>query len=104
MPTATIAGHAVETDNDGFLANSSEWSEEIAQAIAKDAGITLSDLHWKVVRFARDDFRERKESPGPRRITAQTGVSTKDLYALFPKGPGKLVAKIAGVPKPKSCL
>ncbi|MGZ3419744.1 MAG: TusE/DsrC/DsvC family sulfur relay protein [Polyangiales bacterium] len=104
MPTATLAGRAVQTDNDGFLTDSNEWSEEIAQAIANEVGVTLGDTHWKVVRFAREDFRERHESPGPRRITAETGVSTKDLYALFPKGPGKLVAKIAGVPKPKSCL
>ena len=57
-----------------------------------------------MIDFARADTAERGESPGPRRIAQAAGVGIKDLYALFPKGPGKLVAKIAGVPKPKACL
>lgn len=104
MPSTSYAGRTVDTDDQGFLANPKDWSREIAQAIAKEVGITLTDAHWKVIDFARTDFAERGEAPGPRRITAQTGVSTKELYALFPKGPGKLAARIAGIPKPKTCL
>lgn len=105
MSTQVIAGAAVEVDNEGFLTNASQWSPEIAQAIANEVGVgPLSDAHWKVIRFAREDTASQGQSPGPRRIVANAGVTMKDLYALFPKGPGKLVARIAGVPKPKACL
>jgi tRNA 2-thiouridine synthesizing protein E len=95
----------VDVDAEGFLANPADWNEAIAAAIAQEHGIAaLNDLHWKVIQFARKDFGDTGQSPGPRRITAQTGVTTKELYQLFPKGPGKLVAWVAGIPKPKSCL
>jgi TusE/DsrC/DsvC family sulfur relay protein len=104
MLTATYAGRTVQTDDQGFLANPKEWTREMGEAIAREAGITLTPAHWKVIDFARSDFAERGEAPGPRRITARTGVTTRELYALFPKGPGKLAARIAGIPKPKTCL
>ena len=104
MPSRTYAGKMVDVDAEGFLASGADWSQEVARAIASEAGIEMTDAHWKVINFARDDFAKQRQSPGPRRITTNTGVSTKDLYHLFPKGPGKLVAKIGGIPKPKSCL
>jgi TusE/DsrC/DsvC family sulfur relay protein len=104
MPSRSYAGQSVDIDNEGFLIDSRAWTPQVAEAIASEAGIQMTDAHWKVVKFARDDFAQQGQSPGPRRITTSTGVSTKELYQLFPKGPGKLVAKIAGVPKPKSCL
>lgn len=105
MSTQIIAGAPVDVDSEGFLTNASQWSPEIAQAIANEVGVgALSDAHWKVIRFAREDTASQGQSPGPRRIVANAGVTMKDLYALFPKGPGKLVARIAGVPKPKACL
>ena len=67
-------------------------------------GVSLSSAHWEIVNFAREDFGTKGASPGLRRIVANTDASMKDLYRLFPKGPGKLIAKIAGIPKPKSCL
>lgn len=104
MPSASYAGKTVDVDAEGFLVQPEAWTEEMAAAIALESGVSLGDVHWKVIQFVRTDWKAQGQSPGPRRITQQTGVSTKDLYALFPKGPGKLVAKIAGVPKPKSCL
>jgi tRNA 2-thiouridine synthesizing protein E len=104
MPSASYAGRTVETDDQGFLLDPKQWTREIGEAIAGEVGVALGPTHWRVIDFARADFAERGEAPGPRRITAQTGVTTKELYALFPKGPGKLAARIAGVPKPKSCL
>ena len=67
-------------------------------------GLTLTDRHWLAINYVQADYREMKASPGLRRISANSGVPMKELYQLFPKGPGKLVAKIAGCPKPKSCL
>ena len=104
MATATIAGHTVDIDEQGFLTNPDQWSPEIAEALARESDIQLTDAHWKVIEFCRVDYRERHQSPTVRRITKGLGVSTKDVYALFPKGPGKLAAKLAGIPKPKGCI
>lgn len=105
MSQRTYAGQPVEVDGEGFMTNTAQWSPQIAGDIAREVGIgVLTDKHWKVVEFARKDTQEQGQSPGPRRIVTSTGVTMKELYELFPKGPGKLVARIAGVPKPKSCL
>ncbi|MCC6667946.1 MAG: TusE/DsrC/DsvC family sulfur relay protein [Polyangiaceae bacterium] len=105
MATKTYGGVAVEVDDEGFLKKAAEWTPEVAKAIAAEVGIpTLTEKHWKVLEFARTDTASQGQSPGPRRIVASAGVSMKELYELFPKGPGKLVARVAGVPKPKACL
>ncbi|HTM45102.1 MAG TPA: TusE/DsrC/DsvC family sulfur relay protein [Polyangiaceae bacterium] len=104
MPSRTLADRTVDVNEQGYLLNPNDWTEPMAEAIAREVGIALTPEAWKVVRFARKDFAEKAESPGLRRITANTGVSTKELYQMFPKGPGKLIALIAGTPKPKSCL
>lgn len=105
MMERIYAGHAVRLDAEGFFADASTWTPEIAEAIAAEAGLELTAEHWKVIRFCREDAaRNGGEAPGLRRITQLAGVPTKDLYRLFPKGPGKLAAKVAGLPKPKACL
>jgi TusE/DsrC/DsvC family sulfur relay protein len=104
MPTKTYAGHAVDLDAEGYLANANEWTKEMGEVIAAELGVALTPASWKVIDFVRADFKEMSQTPGLRRITARTGVGTKEIYALFPKGPVKLIAHIAGTPKPKSCL
>ncbi len=105
MTEKTIAGVNVEVDDDGFLKNPDQWTKEIAVEIAKAEGFAeLSDLHWKVIDFMRNDYKEKGVSPTVRRITKNSGVTTKELYKLFPGGPGKKAAKIAGVPKPVGCV
>ncbi|ACF13118.1 sulfur relay protein, TusE/DsrC/DsvC family [Chloroherpeton thalassium ATCC 35110] len=103
MP-ATIAGKAVEIDKDGFLVNPNEWTEEIAAEIARQDGIELTDAHWKVIRFMRDDYKATGQTPTVRKITKNNIANTKEIYALFPGGPAKFPAKIGGLPKPKGCL
>lgn len=104
MTTKIYAGKNVDIDAEGFLVHADQWSPEIALGIALELGLQLTDEHWKVIEFVRADTKAQGQSPGPRRITTNSGVSMKDLYTLFPKGPGKLVARIAGVPKPKACI
>ncbi|RMG13138.1 MAG: TusE/DsrC/DsvC family sulfur relay protein [Planctomycetota bacterium] len=104
MPTKTYAGVEVPVDDEGYLTDSSRWNREVGQAIAEELGLELTDEHWKLIDFARSDYAERGQTPGLRRMAANTGVGMKDIYRLFPKGPGKLIAKVAGVPKPKSCI
>jgi TusE/DsrC/DsvC family sulfur relay protein len=105
MASREIAGKTVEVDGEGFLKNPNDWNTEIAQAIAHEEGIDpLTDQHWKVIEFCRADFKAKGESPTLRRITKESGVDTKTLYALFPKGPAKKVARIAGLGKPTGCI
>jgi TusE/DsrC/DsvC family sulfur relay protein len=105
MQTREYAGHDVATNEEGFLLDSAEWTPEIAEAIAEEVGVgPLNEKHWSVISFCREDAAREGVSPGLRRIAKQSGVQMKELYKLFPKGPGKLAARIAGLPKPKSCV
>lgn len=94
----------IDFDDDGFMVDSSVWTEEIGQAIAAALEIDLSDRHWQVINFARGDFEANGEPPTLRRITQQTDVSMKEMYQLFPDGPAKLAANIAGLKKPTGCI
>jgi len=105
MTTREVAGKTIEFGEDGFMVNPNEWNQDVAQELATEIGITpLTDVHWKVINFCRDDFATQGDSPTLRRITKEAGVSTKDLYSLFPKGPAKKVAYIAGLKKPSGCI
>jgi TusE/DsrC/DsvC family sulfur relay protein len=105
MPAREYVGLEVQVNEEGFLVDSSEWTPEIAEAIAEQEGVgPLSQKHWKVITFCREDTAREGQPPGLRRISKLSGVGTKELYQLFPKGPGKLAAKIAGLPKPKGCV
>ena len=105
MSTTTFAGIEVEVNEDGFMLNPDQWTPEIAAEIARGHGIDpLTERHWEVIDFCRRDFAAKGEPPGVRRITKQTGVSMKEIYKLFPKGPGILAAKISGLQKPKACI
>jgi tRNA 2-thiouridine synthesizing protein E len=106
MTTPTLSTyHDLELDAEGFLQKPDQWSEAIAAEIAGEIGIpSLSDRHWQVVRFMRDSFLASGNAPSIRTLGKESGVSIKELYALFPKGPAKLAAKIAGIPKPHGCI
>ena len=105
MATLEILGRSLELDKNGHLANPGEWDEAIAREIALAEGIDeLTDLHWIVIDFMRTVHAEEGDPPSIRRITRESGVDTKSLYMLFPNGPAKKAAKIAGLPKPSSCI
>lgn len=91
-------------DSDGFMTDSSAWTPDIARALAAREGIELTERHWVVLNYARAEFKSKGDAPTLRNITKNTDVSTKELYALFPGGPGKLAAKIAGLKKPTGCI
>lgn len=105
MTTMEIAGTAVEVDGEGFLLDPAQWTPEIAAEIARDHGIEeLTDRHLQVVTFMRDTYLATGTAPSIRSLGKQSGVPIKELYALFPKGPAKLAAKIGGIPKPRGCI
>ena len=105
MSTATYAGTPVEVDAEGFLTDPQQWNEQIAAEIAAEAGIAeLTDRHWQVVNFMRQTYLESGSAPSIRTLGKASGVPIRELYKLFPKGPAKLAAKIAGIPKPRGCI
>jgi len=105
MPVKEYNGRTVEVDDEGFLVNRSDWDEELAKAIAKEEGIDeLTEMHWKVIHFMRKEFDEKGTAPSIRRLKNTGGIPVKELYALFPGGPAKKAAKIAGLPKPQGCV
>ena len=106
MATKTIAGVTVQVNDEGFMTNPAEWNKTIAAEIAKEEGIAeLSPAHWKVIDYCRDaSNKSGGKSPTLRQITVGTGVQTKELFGLFPKGPAKKVARIAGLGKPEGCV
>lgn len=105
MSEAQLAGITVDLDADGHLANAGDWTEDLAAAFASELGIgELNEDHWKVIHFMRKVYQEDGDAPSIRRLTKESGVDTRSLYRLFPKGPAKKAAKIAGLPKPKGCI
>ena len=94
----------LQTDAEGYLTNRDDWSEELANELAAQMSIQLGDEHWKVLNTARAIEAESGSSPGLRKISKRSETPIKTIYKLFPDGPAKLIAKIAGIPKPKSCL
>jgi dissimilatory sulfite reductase related protein len=105
MTMTLIADAPVDVDAEGFLTDPEQWNEQIARAIASDNGVPeLTDRHWLVVRFMRERYLASGTAPSIRSLGKESGVPIKELYALFPKGPAKLAAKIGGIPKPKGCI
>ena len=106
MTTRTIANKTVQVNDEGFMLNPAEWDKTLAVAIAQEEGVPeLTPAHWQVIDFCRSSAPKLNgKSPTLRQITTGTNVSTKELFALFPKGPAKKVAKIAGLAKPEGCV
>jgi dissimilatory sulfite reductase related protein len=95
----------VALNDEGFLTNSDEWTKELAAEIARQEGIAeLTEAHWNVIEFCRSNAESSGAAPTLRQITKGTGISTKELFALYPKGPAKKVAKISGLGKPEGCV
>ena len=95
----------IALNDEGFMTDPNEWTKEIAEAIAKQEGIeALSEDHWKIIDFCRQAGEVSGKAPTLREITTGTGLSTKELFKLFPKGPAKKVAKVSGLGKPEGCV
>jgi dissimilatory sulfite reductase related protein len=105
MPQKQFGNAVVEVDGEGFLTNPAQWTRDIAMAIAREEGIAeLLPAHWKVLEFIQAEFKANGAVPTIRRINKSGVVSTKELYDLFPGGPAKKAAKIAGLAKPVGCV
>ena len=106
-----VNGKTYETDEEGYLANLSEWTPELATAMAAADGAELTDAHWEVINFLREYYDEYQIAPAVRVLTKAIGKklgkdkgNSKYLYELFPYGPAKQACKYAGLPKPTGCV
>ncbi len=104
-------GKTIETDEEGYLTNLDDWTPELAEEMAKQEGIELSENHWEVINFLRDYYQEYQIAPAVRVLTKAIGKklgkdkgNSKYLYELFPYGPAKQACKFAGLPKPTGCV
>jgi tRNA 2-thiouridine synthesizing protein E len=105
VSTTTIAAVDVELSEEGFFVHPEQWTEDMAPELARREGLDeLTDAHWQVIRFMRAQYLTTGEGPTVRVLGKASAVSIKDLYQLFPKGPAKIAAKIAGIPKPRGCI
>ena len=99
-----IAGKQVSFDTEGFMTDPGDWDAEIAKALATELEIELTDRHFVVLEFMRREFEANGTAPSLRKIKNDSGVGTKELYQLSPKGPAKKAARIAGLGKPEGCI
>ncbi len=103
MAEKEIAGKTVQLNDEGYLTDPSQWTKEIASEIAKEEEIELTDKHFEVIDFIRE-----KEAEGVvlsiRKVGKSGIIDIKQFYQLFPGGPLKKSSRIAGIPKPSSCV
>ena len=104
MTTTIIAGHEVEVNDEGFLTRPAQWSEDLAPELAHLIGLELTDAHWGLIHFLRDDYAAQGETATLRRVSTRTGTPVKAIFGLFPGKPAKKMAYVAGLPKPKGCV
>lgn len=102
---------AIKLDKEGYLLNLEDWNEEIAQYLAQQEQIELTEAHWEIIYLLREFYQEFTISPAMRplvkAVSKKLGTEKgKSMYliTLFPGSPAKLIAKLAGLPKPKNCL
>jgi len=106
-----VSGKSIETDEEGYLSNRDDWTQDVAEAIAKAENLDMTESHWEVVNFLREYYEEYQIAPAVRVLTKAIGKklgkdkgNSKYLYELFPYGPAKQACKIAGLPKPTGCV
>jgi tRNA 2-thiouridine synthesizing protein E len=111
MMSYTYEGRIIEADDEGFLTSAGSWSPQLALQIAQRENIRMGDDHWEVVNFLRNYYMEYQITPGMRVLIKALGKvmgpdkgNSKYLYELFPDGPVRQAAKIAGLPKPTNCM
>ncbi|URL05566.1 TusE/DsrC/DsvC family sulfur relay protein [Avibacterium sp. 21-595] len=106
-----INNQIIETDNEGYLLDLTQWTPDVALAIAQQEALTLTEAHWEVIHFVRDFYQEYHTSPAIRMLVKAVAQklgedkgNSRYLQRLFPEGPAKQATKLAGLPKPAKCL
>ena len=106
-----VDGKTIETDEEGYLVNLADWTENCATILAEQDELTLTESHWEVISFLREYYDEYQIAPAVRVLTKAIGKkmgpekgNSKYLYSLFPYGPAKQACRFAGLPKPTGCV
>ncbi|MDP6574737.1 MAG: TusE/DsrC/DsvC family sulfur relay protein [Rhodospirillales bacterium] len=106
-----LNGKVIEHDEEGYIVDIEQWSEELANVIAVQEEIEMNDEHWEVVNFLREYYQEYQIAPAVRvlikamkKAFGEEKGNNKYMYNLFPYGPAKQACKIAGLPKPTGCI
>lgn len=103
MAEKIIAGKTIEVTDEGYLVNMADWSNEVATELATEFGIILTAKHFEVINYLREKHKAG-ETLTIRSVGKSGIVDIKGLYELFPGGPLKISSKLAGIPKPTSCI
>ncbi len=105
MPNIAGPDGPVELDDKGYLKNVADWSPALAPLLAARDGVRdLTADHWAIINVLRDHHREHGVQPMIRELCRRTGFNLKRIYELFPKGPAQDACRVAGLPRPDSCV
>ncbi len=100
----SIAGREIVFDSEGFLLDPLQWTEEVAEDLAGESGVTgLTETHWRVIRFLREYYSQNGRAPLHRQLKSGTGLSLMEIESLFPGGIKYGARRLAGLPNPRSC-
>lgn len=106
-----VNGTVIEQDEEGYLMELEDWTPDVANTLAAEDEIELTQEHWDILNFLREYYEEYQIAPAVRVLTKAVGKrlgkekgNSKYLYSLFPFGPGKQACKYAGLPKPTGCV
>lgn len=106
-----VNGKSLQTDEEGYLANINEWVPDVADMMAAEDQLELTDAHWHIINFLREYYAEYQIAPAVRVLTKAVGKkmgkdkgNSRYLYGLFPYGPGRQACRYAGLPKPTGCI
>jgi tRNA 2-thiouridine synthesizing protein E len=99
----TIANTLLSVNEEGYLTDFSQWNEDVGEALAREANISMTPRHWEVIRYLQREYKN-EVALSIRRIGKSGVVDIKEFYQLFPIAPLKTASKIAGIPKPASCI
>ena len=105
-PNPRLTGDPVPAlDDKGYLLEFDSWTPEFAASIAAEDGIdTLTPHHWRVIEFLRAYQKEHGVAPMIRVLCKETRCTLKEIYTLFPRGPARGACRVAGLPRPDSCV
>lgn len=111
MGSIDVDGKAYETDEEGYLADITQWVPGVAGVMAAEDDLELTEEHWDIINFLREYYEEYQIAPAVRVLTKAVSKklgkdkgNSKYLYGLFPYGPGKQACRYAGLPKPTGCV
>lgn len=101
---STVGPAQPEFDGQGYLIDYTTWTRALGESQASDCGVEMTEKHWQLVEYARQLYRETNKTPTRRKMVADLGVDSQELFDLFPASPMRKLCRIAGLPKPKNCL